>query len=59
MCAKMVLGGSRVMKSAETADAGHSKMVELCKTDGRSSDLIMRKPQTITQHLFRERVLND
>ena len=47
------------MKSAETADAGHSKMVELCKTDGRSSDLIMRKPQTITQHLFRERVLND
>jgi len=55
----MILRGSKVMKSSETSEAGYSKVVELRKTDGRSSDLIMRNPQTITQHPFRERVLND
>jgi hypothetical protein len=47
------------MKPAETAEAGYCKMVEIRKTDGHSSDLVMRKPQTIAQHLFRELVLND
>ena len=47
------------MKSTETAEAGYCKMVELRKTDSHSCDLVMRKPQTIAQHLFRELVLND
>jgi hypothetical protein len=47
------------MKSAETAETEYCQMVELLMTDGHSSDLLMRKPQAVAQHLFRELVLND
>ena len=39
--------------------ARSQSLYQLGYTAHNSSDLVMGKPQTITQHLFRERLLND